>query len=341
MTRVATITLIASLMLSACGKDEPVAPNPMQETPIALDIPEGFPPMVVPADNALTVERVALGKRLFYDPILSADGRVSCASCHKPELAFADDKPVSPGVHGRLGMRNAPSLANVAYVGRFNKDGGVPKLDLQAAVPMEDANEMDQTMAASAALVNADVTYFNAFMLAYGRPADAFTLTRALGAFQRILLSGDSPYDHFLRGDTQALSEAQLRGRALFFSEQAQCSQCHSGHLLGSDEFINNGVLLDYGIDPGRRRVTGLPEDEGKFRVPSLRNVAVTAPYMHNGSLPTLQAVLEHYNQGGQPHPQKDARIRPLKLSPTDIADLIAFLGAFTDERFLTNGAYR
>lgn len=326
------ILLLLALAGVGCREGDP---SPIDDTPYALQLPPGFPYPDIPEDNALTVARVALGKRLFYDPILSADSTISCASCHLPALAFADDAPISPGVGRRLGLRNAPTLANVAYLTLVNKDGGVPKLDLQALVPIEDHNEMDLSILSAALRLNAHPDYLEAFQRAYGEEASPFTITRALAAFLRILISGDSPYDRYEQGKG-SLSESAKRGSALFFSERAQCSSCHSGFNFTDNGFHNNGLYDTY-ADPGRMRATFLPEDEGKFRVPTLRNIALTAPYMHDGSLPGLEAVIAHYNSGGSQHPNKDERIRPLGLSEMEKADLLAFLQALTDSTFIAN----
>lgn len=333
------LIVLLPLIWLTCQSEEA---SPLDETPYEWEVPAGFPAPVDSEENPTTLAKVELGKQLFYDPILSRDSSVSCNSCHKQELAFADDRPISPGVEGRLGLRNAPTLANVAYVTRFNKDGGVPKLDMQAGVPIEDENEMDMLMRIAAERLNAVPAYQEAFQRAFARPADAFTITRALAAFQRTFISGDSRFDQYeYQGESTALNEAELRGRALFFSDRTQCSSCHSSFNFTNNEFINNGLYLDYGDDPGRQRVTISTDDEGKFRVPTLRNVGLTAPYMHDGSLADLAAVIDHYNQGGQGHPLQDARIQPLNLSDTEKNDLIAFLHSLTDASFLSNPAYR
>ncbi|MCB0597782.1 MAG: cytochrome-c peroxidase [Lewinellaceae bacterium] len=330
--------LILSLFLApACQPEEG---NPLDETPYSLELPAGFPYPEIPEDNELTVARVALGKRLFYDPILSADSTISCASCHKQSLAFADDVPISPGVQGRLGLRNAPTLANVAYLGRLNKDGGVVKLDLQPVVPIEDHNEMNLPLPEAERRLNAHPDYRDDFMRAYGKEASAFTLTRALGAFMRTLISGDSRYDRYNNGAETALNAAEQEGMSLFFSERLGCGHCHQGFNLTDNSFRNNGLYTIY-EDPGRSRVTLKTEDEGKFRVPTLRNIALTAPYMHDGSLPSLEAVIEHYNSGGSAHPNKDTLIHPLQLSETEKANLAAFLRTLTDNAFIANPAFR
>ncbi|HMQ46944.1 MAG TPA: cytochrome c peroxidase [Saprospiraceae bacterium] len=317
-----------------CTKDS--AP-PAEDQPYELILPPGFPVPLVPEDNALTVGRVALGKRLFYDPILSRDSSISCATCHKADLAFADSLPITPGVEGRLGFRNAPSLANLAWVSQFNKDGGVAKLDLQPVVPIEDENEMDLSLLKVVDRLNADASYRADFQLAYGDAASAFYLTRALGAFMRTLVSGGAPYDRYKNGQTDALDAEQLAGLALF---ETHCSNCHSGFNLTDNSFQNNGLYDNY-QDQGRKRVTSLPEDEGKFRVPSLRNIALTAPYMHDGSLPDLSAVLDHYTSGGSQHPNKSDLIQPFTLSEQERQRLIRFLESLTDRTFVENPAHR
>ncbi|MEL7222093.1 MAG: cytochrome c peroxidase [Bacteroidota bacterium] len=335
----ANFTLLSGaflLLLSACNP-KPTLPT-VDATPYHFDVPEGFPAPADPDENLISAAKVALGKRLFYDPILSSDYTISCNSCHKQGYAFADQVAISPGVEGRLGLRNAPSLVNLAYVSVFHKDGGVPKLDMQAGTPIEDADEMNLPIQQAAERLNAIPSYEDAFYQAYGKPANSFTITRALAAFIRTMISGDSPYDQYtFQGKAAAMTAAQLRGQALFFSDRLACSSCHSGFNFAQDSFFNNGLKLNYGRDPGRQRVTIDTLDVGKFRVPSLRNVARTAPYMHNGSLPDLEGVVEHYNQGGVGHPLQDRRIKVLALSPTEKEDLIAFLNALTDEGFIKN----
>lgn len=328
--------MLLLLVFPSC-EQEPA--SPVDLTPYVLELPPHFPYPSIPEDNKLTEARVALGKQLFYEPALSMDSTISCASCHKQALAFADDLPISPGVKGRLGFRNSPTLANLAYLSVVNKDGGVPKLDLQALVPIEDHAEMGLSVLQAADRLNEDPYYRDAFEKAYGDLANPFTITRALGAFQRTLISANSTYDQYLMGEV-SLSPAQERGRLLFFSEQTDCSSCHGSFNFTENGFFNNGLYTTY-EDWGRRRVTGLPEDDGVFRVPTLRNITMTAPYMHDGSLPDLQAVLQHYNSGGTAHPNKDARIRPLQLSEQQLLDLEAFLHTLTDTAFLTDPRFQ
>ncbi|MCG8327876.1 MAG: c-type cytochrome [Chitinophagales bacterium] len=320
------------LFFSSCQKDPK---SLLDETPYLLSIPNGFPTPSFPEDNELTVARVTLGKRLFYDPILSVDSTISCANCHKQELAFADDQAISPGVMGRKGFRNATTLTNIAYLSYVNKDGGVPKLDLQPIVPIEDHDEMAFTILEASDLLNTIPDYRDAFLKAYDKEASPFTITRSLGAFMRTFISGNSYYDQYKQG-LNNLSADALAGMNLFFSEQTNCSSCHSGFNFTDNSFRNNGLYEDYS-DWGRRRVTLLMEDDGKFRVPTLRNIALTAPYMHDGSLADLEMVVQHYNNGGSNHTAKDSLIRPLNLSETEQHQLIAFLNTLTDTSFIHN----
>jgi cytochrome c peroxidase len=319
----------------ACKKESTAPPaEPL------LAVPEGFPVPVFPEGNELTPERWALGKRLFYDPIMSSDNSVSCASCHLPEMAFTDGKQFSEGVEGRLGTRNAPTLANVAYHPYYTREGGVPTLEMQVLVPIQEHAEFDMNILDIAERLNADSGYVRECRAAYGREPDAFVITRSIACFERTILSGSSPYDQFLQGKNAALTAAERRGMDLFFGEKTNCSQCHGGFNFTNYAFENNGLYEDYS-DPGRFRLTGKEEDRALFKVPTLRNVGVTVPYMHDGSLPTLEAVVEHYSLGGKNHPHKSGLVKPLGLTAAEKADLVAFLEALTDNDFLNNPKFR
>lgn len=320
----------------ACNKEDPPTPVITPE-PTLIQVPAGFPQPEMPADNALTAIRIALGKRLFYDPALSRDSTLSCASCHKQSLAFADSTATSPGIAGRPGARNAPSLANVAYQKRLLREGGVPTLEMQVLVPIQEHNEFDFNILNIKERLEQIPGYVDLSRQAYDRPPDPFVITRAIAAFERTLLSGNSAFDqwHF-QGKTRALSAAAQRGFDLFNSERLGCNNCHSGFLFTSQEFANNGLYENY-TDPGRMRLTGLESDRAVFKIPSLRNVAVTAPYMHDGSLPSLNAVLDHYQTGGKPHPNKSPTLKPFTLTMQERRDLLAFLTSLTDVSFLQN----
>jgi cytochrome c peroxidase len=333
-------TLFIWLLLSiiACRDDE--VTNPLSY-PSLMDIPDGFPAIDFPEDNAYTQARWELGKKLFYDPVMSADNTISCASCHQPGLAFSDQRSVSLGIEDRLGTRNAPSLANVAYHPYLLREGGVPTLEMQVLVPIQEHNEFDFNIVLLAERLKADTTYVKMAMEAYGRSPDAFVITRALACFERSLLSGNSPYDQYTQNNnTEALTDAQIRGMNLFFSDRTNCSTCHSGFNFTNYAFENNGLYLHY-ADEGRMRLTLKEEDKALFKVPGLRNIEMTGPYMHDGSLQTLHQVIDHYQSGGEDHPHKNPILKPLNLTPSEQTDLIEFLKALTDDTFITNPIFK
>lgn len=330
--------LLFLLLLGACLPERDVAPIQMQETPYLLRTPAYFPAMDIPADNALTQERVELGRRLFFDPMLSEDGSVSCISCHNIDKAFTDGLAVSEGIYGRQGTRNTPTLANIGYHPYFFREGGQPSLARQAQGPIEEAHEMNSSLLETVERMNADPTYVEQSLLAYGRKPDPWVLTRALAAFQRTLVSASSAYDRYRQGEENALSAAAQRGLRLF-EEELNCQQCHGGFDFTEYAILNNGLYLVY-ADSGLFRATLNPNDWAKFKVPTLRNIALTAPYMHDGSLPDLEAVIEHYASGGKAHPQKDPRIQPFSISESEQQDLIAFLESLTDSAFIEPQQY-
>ena len=332
---------IGFLLIAACRKDDPQPPLLPETDEYALRVPIGFPAPVVPADNALTKSRVALGRRLFYDPLLSADSTRSCASCHAPHLAFSDSTAVSFGIENRAGTRNSPSLANVAYQKKLLREGGVPTLEMQVLVPIQEHNEFDFNILLVTERMKRMPEYAALAQKAYGREPDPFVITRAIAAFERTLLSGGSPYDEwFFQGKNAAVSVAVKRGYDLFQSEKLSCGKCHEGFLFTNQDYANNGLYEVY-PDSGRIRLTGLESDRAVFKVPSLRNIALTAPYMHDGSLPTLEAVLDHYQTGGKPHPNRSGLLRPFALTAQERADVLAFLGSLTDVGFVTDPAFR
>lgn len=329
--------LFLSLLMatSACRKEEQAFSSDPGE--FALQIPPGFPEMVFPADNQFSLARWKLGKKLFYDPILSRDSSISCASCHKQDLAFADDRAFSPGVENRPGTRNATALANIGYHPYFLREGSVPNLEMQALVPVQEHNEFDHSMLEIVEKLQSRSDYLQLSLEAYERAPDPWVVTRALGVFQRSLISGNSPYDRYtFRGERGALSESAQRGKELFFAPRTQCSSCHSGFNFSNYALENNGLDSVY-ADPLRMRLTNDPADEGKAKVPSLRNLAFTAPYMHDGRFEDLAAVLDHYQSGGKSHPNQSPLIRPFDLSAQERNDLIHFLLSLTDTAFCVN----
>lgn len=337
-----------------------LAPAQAEES-YAWPLPEWMPRPPVPEDNAMSAAKVELGRHLFFDARLSRDGTVACASCHDPALAFTDGRQTAIGIDGTTGSLNAPSLANVAYLPvNAWANPHMTSLEFQSLVPMFGEAPLEMGAAGHEdrifATLAADPVYAKAFPAAFpDRPGpDLFTVTRALGAFQRSLMSFDSPYDRFkYGGDLDALSDAAKRGEQHFFDHRFECYHCHQGILFTNNfqrqgslwvetGFHNTGLYSDYpGSAPGRIEFTGSSADEGVFRTPSLRNVAVTAPYMHDGSIADLRAVLAHYAKGGREgHPNQDGLIVGFQATETEIEELIAFLESLTDEGFLTNQAH-
>ncbi len=319
----------------ACGEPSTMIP------PALMEIPKGFPEMEFPEGNEFTMARWELGKKLFYDPVLSLDSSLSCASCHKQALAFADDVAFSDGVMGRAGTRNSPTLANIGYHPFFTREGGVPSLEMQILVPIQEHNEFAFNIVYIAERLNRDSDYVKMSQEAYGRLPDPFVITRSIACFERSLISGNSPYDRYeFQGDDKALDKDEKAGMELFFSEKTACGSCHGGFNFTHYAFENNGLYKNY-PDPGRFRLTGDPADSARFKVPSLRNIALTAPYMHDGSLADLEAVLDHYQSGGQGHTNQSEKVRPFTLTEKEKRQLLAFLNSLTDQDFLTNEAYK
>ena len=317
----------------SCQTDE-IEPTDFQ------NIPEWFPEMEIPAENQLTKDRIDLGGKLFYDVRLSRDQSISCGSCHKQSLAFAEEIPIAIGVDEQLGLRNTPTLANIGFTDIMFMDGGVMTLELQAQSPIFVHEEFDFTIAEFLDRIEGDAAYERMFRAAYDREPDAFGISRSIAAFERTLISGNSRFDQFeYQGDENALSESEKRGRDIFFSSETACTNCHVPPLFTNFEFKNIGLYVNY-VDTGRARITTLPEDVGKFKVPTLRNIAQTAPYMHDGSIQTLEDVIEHFNSGGVGHPNQSPLIKPLGLTTQEKEDLVAFLGSLTDEQFLNNPDY-
>lgn len=322
------------------------SPTSTAGTPFTLQIPRGVPVPNLPTDFPLTEERVALGKKLFHDKRLSRDGQQSCASCHDPKFAFAEQKRFSVGVDGIAGERNAMPLFNLAWANEFFWDGREPSLRRQALVPITNPVEMHADIDDVTDRLTSDSEYANDFAVVFGSPGvSGQRVGIALEAFELTLTSFDSKFDRAMRGDTD-LSEQEKHGFQLFVTEYdprqnqfgADCFHCHGGPLFSDQQFHNNGLAVDP-RDLGRERVTRLTSDEGKFRTPSLRNVALTAPYMHDGRFATLGDVIEHYDHGATRTATLDPNLAKhptdgLKLSAEDKRALVAFLQTLTDERF-------
>ena len=290
----------------------------------------------VPADNPLTPERVALGKKLFFDPLLSLDHRVSCSSCHRPDHAFADTSDVSLGSRRRVGLRNTPSVLNAVYRPTFAWDGRSRTLESQVLLPIQDPDEMALSLVELEQRVRARSSYARAFRREFGEDPTPRTIGLALAAYLRTLRSGDAPIDRFRAGDTLALSAPARLGFRLF-NGKANCTTCHVGPLFSDGDFHNTGIAWrdDEFTDIGRANATGLTEDIGRFKTPSLRNVAITAPYMHDGSKRSLEDVIDFYDAGGQSNPGLDPLIRPLRLTVDEKRALVSFLQSLTSGRGL------
>lgn len=269
-------------------------------------------------------DKVELGKRLFFDPILSLDGTVSCASCHKPDHAFADDKPTSEGIKGQKGDRNTPTVFNTKNLKFLFWDGRAKSLEEQALGPIENPIEMGEKIENVLKKLNSHTTYKKEFAKVYGKsPITKDQLANAISEFERTLISGDSDYDKYVTGDKKALSPGAKRGYDLFF-DKAMCSACHKGPDFTDGDFHNIG-LPDTG-DTGRAKISSKKEDTRKFKTPTLREVANTAPYFHNGSFETLEQVIAFYNAGGGEDKYKDPLKKPLNLSGQEQVDLVEFL---------------
>ncbi len=333
------------LIVNACKKD----PNPDEfggGTPYPLVTPIGLPKMTIPANNPLTVEGVALGRKLFYDKILSADNTMSCASCHVQSYGFTDNgKQYSLGIDKMAGTRNAMPLFNLGYQKKFFWDGGAADLESQVIGPIQNPVEMHADLGNVLHKLNTSTEYPALFHKAFGN-TDTITsalLMMAIAQFERTMLSGNSRYDKYVAG-TATLTAQELRGMALYENgSKGDCTHCHTlGGTFSDFEFRNNGVDSIY-TDAGRYKITLIAADSGKFKTPSLRNIAVTAPYMHDGRFQTLQQVMDHYNTGFHHGRQLDPVLATQpknRMTAQDMQDIIAFLNTLTDSSFLNNAGF-
>jgi cytochrome c peroxidase len=347
------IWLFAALLIWGIGscqfqREGDLRQYPYHPTPHPLKEPEGFVQMVQPEDNPLTEEGIALGRKLFFEPLLSLDSSVSCASCHLPHLAFSDMLDRSRGVNGRLSNRNTPSLANVGYYykGLF-WDGRVLTLEEQSLHPVADTLEMANTWDEVEYRLKNHPEYPAMFRSAFGirhiSEIDRHHVGKALAQFQRTLISADSRFDKKMRGALTFTPQEQ-RGWTIFFDAaenvpHAECAHCHADPLFTNLDFANNGIdsVSDLRAfpDAGRGAISHNIYENGTFRVPGLRNIALTAPYMHDGRFATLEEVIDHYASGGHYADNLNPNIMPLRLDARDKADLIAFLETLTDTAFL------
>jgi cytochrome c peroxidase len=291
-----------------------------------IKVPQGLASLSIPETNAPSPEAIELGKQLFFDPRLSRDNTVSCASCHDPEKGYSNGERFATGVKGQKGDRSAPTVINAAYHKLQFWDGRAVGLEGQALGPIQNPIEMDMTLPEVTKKLNAIKGYRVQFQRVYGSDATPELIGRAIASFERTILSGDAPYDRFKAGDKSALSPAGQRGFEVFF-KKAHCSACHAGPNFSDGGFHNIGVGMDKKEpDLGRFKESKMVGDRGSFKTPTLREIARTAPYMHDGSLATLEEVVEYYDRGGNKNPQLDEEMFPLKLSSQSKADLVTFL---------------
>jgi cytochrome c peroxidase len=295
--------------------------------------PLGLPPIQWPRDNPYSAGKAELGRYLYFDKRLSADDTVSCASCHSPQFGFTDGAPVSTGIRGQRGGRSAPTVINRVYSLAQFWDGRAGTLEDQAKGPIANPIEMGSTHDAVVAKLESIKGYRPLFAKAFGD--EEITIDRmaqAIACFERTVLSGNAPYDRYKAGNKNAMSTPQVRGMKVFY-DKAQCDRCHEGSNFTLNAFANIGVGIDKPEpDVGRFVVTKDPRDWGVFKTPTLREIEHTAPYMHDGSLKTLDDVVEYYNKGGTPNKNLDANIKQLHLSNQDKSDLVSFLKALSGD---------
>ena len=311
-------------------------------TPVQIKAPLGLPPVPIPADNPPTAETIALGRRLYYDPILSLDKTVSCSTCHDPRFGFADPKPVSEGVDKKTGTRNSPPVVNAAYFKVQFWDGRAPSLEKQAEGPVQNPVEMAFTLTGVEQRLNADPTYREEFAKAWGPgPITYEMVEKSIASFERTVISGNSPFDRWKYGhDEKAVDDSVKRGFIVFTSaKKGNCAACHlvgnKYALFTDNKFHDIGVGVDMGqfTDVGLYAVTHNEADKGKFKTPSLRNIALTAPYMSDGSLKDLKQVVDFYIGAGNSNPNLDKEIHVLDfLTGQERSDLEAFLNSLTGE---------
>ncbi len=334
-----------SASLQIAGRVEPTKLPPARvfdTLPMNLDVetvPLGFRALpAIPDDNPLTGAKIALGRKLFFDPILSADNTVACASCHRPDTAFANSERVAIGIHGNPGKRNAPSLLNRGYGTHFLWDGRSSSLEEQVLFPITNPNELGHDVESVITRLQANEAYVRDFNSVFGTVGvqsvssiNPKNLTQAIAAFERVLIYGNTKVDRFRASEYTALSRQARQGMWIFESRGA-CWKCHSGENFTDESFHNTGVGFgDPDRDNGRFELTGVDEDRFRFKTPTLRGVALTAPYMHGGSHATLTDVVQFYNRGGAPaDPGLDKDIQPLNLSDQEVEYLVEFLQALS-----------
>jgi cytochrome c peroxidase len=326
LVALACVALGAGRFLAA--DEKPIFP------PDGPKVPQGLVPIFWPKDNPYTPQKAELGWLLYFDKRLSGDGTVACASCHDPKHAFTDGQPFSKGIRGQFGGRSAPTVINRAFSLDQFWDGRAKSLEDQAKGPIANPIEMDMKHDACEECINAVPGYRKRFKEVFGTDkATIDHIAKAIATFERTVLSGNSAYDKFKAGDAKALTDSQKRGMDVFFSNNARCDSCHEGVNFTNGKYANVGIGMDKPVpDLGRFAVTKQEEDRGAFKTPTLRDISRTGPYMHDGSLKTLEEVVEHYNKGGIKNKWLHQDVRELKLKDQEKKDLVEFLKALDGE---------
>ncbi len=316
--------LVIPIFLFQCRSWTPLEVTPLGAAPY-------------PEDNITTAAKIELGRKLFFDTRLSKDRSVSCATCHHPEHAFTDRLSVSRGVTGGITVRNSPSILNAAWLKTVMFDAHLETLEMQVTVPIQEPTEMDITVENVLGRLRKDPEYRKAAKEIYDRDFDAWVLTRSIAAFERSLVSQNSKFDRYYYGkEKSALNASEKRGWKLF-SEKLYCTKCHTPPYFTTYQAECNGLYEDYGEDQGRFRIHHDTLDMGKFKVPSLRNIELTWPYMHDGSIQTLDGVIDHYSSGGKGHFNQSELIKPFSLDAGERDDLKNFLKSLTDTSYMKN----
>ena len=348
--------MLATILLFSCKKEgciDPIALNYNPDvhinngsceyittTPYDIITPYGFPDMIIPENNPMTFEGVELGRKLFNDPILSANNTLACINCHMPESSFSDPNQFSTGIDGFLGNRNSSALINLGWSSSFNWDGSVKSLEEQAFEPVTNSLEMHNSWNNVENTLNQDEEYLLLFKQAYNIDyIDSTHVVMAIAQFERTLISSNSKFDKYSRGE-EVFTKSELNGFAIFNSEKGDCFHCHGTSLFTDNLFHNNGLDVEPFLDLGLGKITENTSDNGKFKTPTLRNIEVSAPYMHDGRFATLEKVIEHYDSGGHFSSTVDPLMKKLgvglNLTNQEKSDLIAFLKTLTDYDYIT-----
>tara|TARA_B100000767_G_C19761623_1_gene535395 strand:+ start:1695 stop:2777 length:1083 start_codon:yes stop_codon:yes gene_type:complete len=357
MNSIYSITLVLILFISSsCKKEEGCTdPNALNYnsdaiidngscnyysvTPYIIETPSGFPDMKIPPENPMTAEGIALGEKLFKDPILSADNSQACISCHQKSSSFSDPSQFSTGIDNIQGVRNASVLVNLGWNTSFNWDGSSLTLEDQAFEPVTNPIEMHNSWSNVEIALNSHIDYPDLFKEAFNIDyIDSIHIVRAIAQFERTLISGNSKFDKYLRGETQ-LTSSELGGYAIFNSEKGDCFHCHGSQMFMDNLFHNNGLDTEPFTDIGLGKITNNSFDNGKFKTPTLRNIEFSSPYMHDGRFTSIEEVVEHYNSGGKYSTTIDPLMKKigigLQLTNNEMENLVAFLKTLSDTEFI------